>query len=93
MMAKGLKTGGRRPGTLNRTTADFRLQINSFLQRNWRKVQRDFDRLEPKDKLLFLEKLLKYCTPALSSVDSSFGFEKLSDEDLEEIVNRLKQQQ
>jgi hypothetical protein len=89
-MAAGKKTGGRKGGTLNKATADFRLQINSFLAKNWNKVQLDFDKIDPKDRLQFIEKLLRYTTPALSSVSATIDYEKLSDQDLETIISKLK---
>jgi hypothetical protein len=52
---KGKKTGGRLPGSANQTTKDMRQGINLFLSKNWPQVQKTFNRLEPKDQLLFLE--------------------------------------
>ncbi len=86
---KNQKTGGRTAGTPNRTTKDFREQINSFLDKNWPKVQHDFDAMEPKDKLLFIEKLLKYTLPTLSSV--AVDYERLSDAQLDLLIDKLLQ--
>ncbi len=86
---KGQKTGGRTTGTKNKVTADFREKINSFLSKNWEQVQHDFNVMEPKDRLQFLEKLLKYSVPVLSAVSAIVEYEKMSDEDLELLVNKI----
>lgn len=62
-MAKGYKTGGREAGTLNKTTSELRNTIQSFIEKNIDEMQKNFDLLEPKDKLMFIEKLLNYTLP------------------------------
>jgi hypothetical protein len=69
-MAKGIKTGGRTIGTPNRVTSDLRTSINDFLGDNIDTLQENFDKLEPKDKIYFIEKLLKYSIPRMN--DNSF---------------------
>ncbi len=86
---KGEKTGGRKPGSLNKTTADHREKINSFISKNWGKVQKDFNLMEPKDRLAFMEKLLRYTTPTLSAISAKVNYESLTDEDLEKIILAL----
>jgi hypothetical protein len=86
---KRKKTGGRKPGTPNKVTGNMRVQVGNFLSKNWYKVQKDFNKLEPKEKLFFIEKLLKYTTPALSSLEAKIDYEKLSDEDLDLLIDKL----
>jgi hypothetical protein len=71
-MAKGIKTGGRSVGTPNKVTSDIRTSINDFLNNNINTLQENFDKLEPKDKIYFIERLLKYSIPRMN--DSSFMF-------------------
>ena len=63
----GEKFGGRKKGTPNKLTAELRQKINDFLNDNWNCLQKDFERLEPKDKLNFYEKLLQNGLPRLQS--------------------------
>lgn len=91
-MATRKKTGGRKAGTPNKATKELREQVSAFLSKNWSQVQKEFSKLEPKDKLLFIEKLLKYAVPALSSVTAKIDYSKLSDEDLDKIIETLKNQ-
>ena len=92
-MATGRKTGGRAPGSPNKATKNFRNQISRFLSRNWKTVQKDFDKMDPKERLAFVEKLLKYTTPALSAINATIDYESLSDADLDKIISSLKNQE
>ena len=38
---------------------------------------------------MMFEKLLKYSLPTLQATSLDFGFEKMTDEQLDEIINRL----
>ena len=88
-MAKGKKTGGRATGTPNKITMDLRQKIQDILESNWNTIEKDIKGLEPKDRLMFFEKLLKYVLPTLQATSLNVDFEKLSDEQLDEIINRL----
>ena len=61
---KGQKTGGRTKGTPNKTTKTVRTALVDFLQ-NYaiEDLQNDFDKLEPKDRILLFEKLTAYIIP------------------------------
>ncbi|MBC8984774.1 hypothetical protein H9X96_03185 [Pedobacter sp. N36a] len=95
---KGLpRTGGRKPGTTNKVTKDLREVISGFLQKNATKMQEEYEKLDPKDKLTFFEKMIKYSLPAMTAVDlttkgeSVNRFDKMSDEELQREYERLKQ--
>lgn len=68
-----LKLGGRTKGTPNKITKDVRQTISDFINHNIDNLQNDFNKLEPKDKLLFLEKLLKYVIPTKVDFNNNFG--------------------
>ena len=58
---KGIpKTGGRKPGSVNKLQAELRLRIKQFLDDNFDNIQTDFASLEPDKRILFYEKLLNY---------------------------------
>ncbi len=67
-MAKGKKTGGREKGTPNKLTNELRERVTNFLNSNWSLVESDFQKLEPKERLVFYEKLMSYGLPKLQSV-------------------------
>ena len=54
---------GKPKGAVNKTTRELREIINEFLSKNLDKIQDDFDKLEPKEKLLFIDKMLKHILP------------------------------
>lgn len=88
-MPKGIKYGGRVAGTPNKVTGDLRQSIQSFLDANWCNVQKEFDQLESRDKLLFIDKLLKYALPTLQATTLTTDLQTLSDEQLDILTQRI----
>ena len=58
---------GRAKGSQNKVTKDLRVWVTDFLNENLEQVQKDFKVLEPKERILFFEKLLKYSLPTLQA--------------------------
>lgn len=69
-MAKGIKSGGRCSGTPNKITRDLKETINEFLNNNIDSLQDNFNQLDAKDKINFIERLLRYSIPRMA--DNSF---------------------
>jgi len=80
---------GRPKGRTNKVTAELRERIKNFLDGNFETVQDDFHKLDPVQKLSFYEKLIKYIIPVQNSNELKFNFEKMSDSELDQIINRL----
>lgn len=74
---KGKKTGGRQKGTPNKTTSAARPQlartVSNYLQSE--QFQEDFAALEPKDRLLVMEKYASYVLPKLQATTFDIGKE------------------
>lgn len=83
------RMGGRQKGTPNKVTASVKDWIAQVIDKNRRQMERDIKALEPKDRLQILEKLLGYVVPKQQSVSANVDFNKLSDEQLNSIVNEL----
>jgi hypothetical protein len=67
--AKGdQKTGGRKKGTPNKVSADLRGWINALIESNREQLEADLKALEPKDRIIILEKLMQYVIPKQQSV-------------------------
>ena len=64
------RMGGRKKGTPNKATADLRTSINNLIADNWEQVQKDLNALEPKDRLMFIEKILRYVVPQESNINA-----------------------
>lgn len=92
---KGLpKTGGRQRGALNRVPRDLRQRITDFLNDNFDEVIRAWEKMDnPRERLSFYRDLLKYAVPALQSTQLTTDFEKLTDEQLDYIIENLKASQ
>ena len=90
-MARGFKKGisgnpaGRPKGVPNKTTEELRSLVKQFVAGNWEDIQSQYDALEPKEKLTFLERLLKHVLPA-----PLHDLEKLTDQQLDELITKLK---
>jgi hypothetical protein len=68
-MAKGIKTGGRTKGALNKSTAEIRESFNLLLNNNFDKLQSDIDQLEPKERVKTILELAKFLLPTLKSME------------------------
>jgi len=84
--------GGRPKGKPNRITAELREWISVFINNNKEKIQQDFDSLESKDWIMIFDKLLKYALPALQATSLTTDFDRMTDEQLDRIIEELKQQ-
>jgi predicted secreted Zn-dependent protease len=59
---------GKPKGTVSKSTKELREFITAFVSQNLDKMQEDFDRIEdPKDRLMFLERLFQYSLPRLQA--------------------------
>jgi hypothetical protein len=62
------KTGGRAKGTPNKVTADLRAWVECLINKNLSKMEKDLKKLEPKDRLVILERLMQYTIPKQQSI-------------------------
>ena len=74
---------GRKKGQRNRTTDQLRSLIQSFIEDNWQRVQKEFDSLKPSERMSFLVNLLRFVLPEPTS------FEKLSEDQLMQLHEYL----
>ena len=70
-MAHGKKTGGRRAGTPNKTTAELRQQIQTIVEAAIIDLPTLLSDMEPDERVKALNVLLPYVMPKLSSVEIS----------------------
>ena len=68
--AKGTpKTGGRSAGTPNRVTGTLKEFVADLIDQNREQIEKDLKRLEPKDRLTILERLMGYVIPKQTQSD------------------------
>jgi len=83
------KTGGRTKGTQNKVTTGLKMWLSELLDMNREQIEKDFKQLEPKDRLQMFEKFLQYTMPKMQSVQTQTDFNKLTDVQLDSIINEL----
>lgn len=81
--------GGRPKGSGNKVKTQLRETITAFLDENFEKVKDDFSKLKPGERIRMYLELLQYGVPKLQSVQIETEFDNLTDEQLQEIVDRL----
>lgn len=75
---KGIKTGGRTEGTPNRLTNEIREVLKSIIEKELEHLPNQLEKLEPKERLEIMVKLLPYIIPKLSELDNKISAENLS---------------
>jgi hypothetical protein len=76
---------GRPAGKPNKTTEELRKIFIQFLDKNLANMQTNYNKLDARDKLLFIERMAKLVLPR-----PLHPLETLSDEQLDEIIQKLK---
>ncbi len=95
-MAKGIKTGGRTKGALNKSTAEIREHYQNLVSDNLEQLKNDLKELEPLQRLKIIIELSKFIVPTLKAQDLiisnevdniQIDYSRLSTETLTEIAN------
>ena len=71
------KTGGRKKGTPNRTTAQMKEWVANFVNENFDGLQKDLEALKPQDRLEVIIKLLPYVIPKQKETQLSMNEETM----------------
>lgn len=86
--AKGTpKTGGRKKGTPNRVTSDIRGWLAKLIKQNRRQIEADLQELEPKDRVMMLERLMQYVIPKKQAIKADIS--DLSEDDVADVASRI----
>lgn len=84
---------GRPKGVPNKTNRPLKENVSAFLEKNWSKIERDINKLDPLSRVHIYEKLLSYCLPKLKSVDSNISvtqrLEGLTDDQLNILIDEV----
>lgn len=80
---------GRPKGKPNKITQDVRGWLSAVIDKNRKQMERDLKALEPKDRLQMLEKLMQYVVPKQQAVSTEIDFTKLSDDQLNAVIDQL----
>lgn len=80
---------GRPKGSKNKNTKDLREFLQDVVN-DRTQIQKDLKALEPLERLQIIEKLMGYVLPKLRSVENKIDFAQLSDEQIDEIIQKIK---
>lgn len=86
------RLGGRAKGTPNKVTSNLREWVSDLIDCNRAQVKKDLKALEPKDRLIIIERLLAYVMPKVQSIDASLSIERLTDEQLDRVIKQLTEE-
>ena len=74
-MAKGIKTGGRTKGAVNKTTTEIREHFQKLVSDNLEQLDSDLKSLEPLQRLRMVIELSKFVVPTLRATELNTGAE------------------
>lgn len=83
------KTGGRKKGTPNKVTTTQREWLTRLIDNNRERIEQDINLLEPKDRLLILERLMQYSIPKLQAVQTRVELNTLTDEQIDNMITEI----
>lgn len=90
------KTGGRTKGTPNKVTASLKEFIKNLIDNNRNQIIADMKKLEPYQRLLFIERLMGYVLPKQAAVDIKSqidaeykALERLIDDAPDEFIDKI----
>ena len=84
---------GRPLGSVNKTTQTLRNRLQLFVDRNFDDLQKEYDNLEPLQKMQMVVALLPYLTPKLSAVSAEVELksklEAMSEDKLQLLIDQI----
>ena len=80
---------GRPKGKPNKATQELRERLKTLLTDSFETIVSDFEALEPVQRIAAFEKLLRYIIPIMSANDVKLNFEDLTENQLDEVINKL----
>ena len=79
---------GRPKGAKGKTTEMIRDNMRSFVARNMARIQKDFETLEPKERIMYWLKVAAFVIP-----NPDIDISKMTESDLDLIIQRIKEKE
>lgn len=86
------KTGGRKKGTPNKSSASLRQSIQTILENNIEQYQGDLNEMSAKDRVTSINNLMKFSLPQLKAQDVKMNVDTngVDESILDEILKGIK---
>jgi hypothetical protein len=91
-LTKGMTNNpnGRPKGIPNKSTNDLRQWVGEFIDGQREQILQDWQSLEPKDRIMMFEKLMRFVLPTLQATTLKTDFDRMTDSELDYIIEGLK---
>jgi len=83
------KTGGRKPGTRNKSTKEIRERIADIVSDNIEVLNEDIQQLKPEQRIDVIIKLLPWAAPKISSIDEKSILNDQKKSQLDDLLDRM----
>lgn len=83
---------GKPKGAKNKTSERLRATISDFLEEKFPTIRKNFSKLSPRDQAKLYSDLLPFVVPKLQALNLELDFGKMSEEQLDQIINELTKQ-
>lgn len=80
---------GRPKGAKDKVSRELREWVQRFLERKTYDLEKSWKELKPEQKFALFEKLLAYTLPKPQTIDLNIDLERLTEEQLDQIINKL----
>jgi len=74
---KGIKTGGRQPGSQNKVTRELKQWIQQIVEDNKQQFADDLQAVEPEKRLAVIERLISYLVAKPQNMDIQIEYREL----------------
>ncbi len=82
---------GKPIGCNSKAVGDLRQWVGEFIDGQREQILQDWQALEPKDRIMMFEKLMRFVLPTLQATTLQTDFDRMTDSELDHIINELKQ--
>ena len=86
-----VKTGGRKVGSLNKTTSTVKEWLSSVIDSNREQIEQDLQMLEPKERMNVIIKHIDYVCPKSTTVENKESSETYNL--IQQTINKCNEEQ